>query len=475
MIRPRLLLALLPVAGCSFSTFDYLPCSANVECRDAFGLGSVCGGEGFCEVAPLHDRCQLTFPEDLTLPVDPTTTMLVGTVFDHASTTHVARYRSMELAANQLTDKEGLEGMNPAIIHCTLEESFATDDLDKESAAVETATWLADTIGVPAILGPASSSHVEAAYLAIKDYGTLMISPSATSPSLTALDASTATDEAPGRLWRTAPPDSLQGLAIATDMDDRGVTNVAVIYQIGAYGEGLNEVFATTFASLGHSSTSYPFDAGDITARSQAITTAGDPANAFDEVLFISSDITDISAFLITAGGSPNYADKGVFLADTARTVDVLTQAAAEADFFPNVRGTGPSLPSGFVYNSFSDSYRGFYAEEVSAYSYTAQSFDAAWMVFYGHAWAYYNEDAITGTTIARGLRKLSTGGDVDILPGEWPTVRQQFAEGIAVNVNGASGPLDYDTASEETEAPIDVWVINAAGDGFDIVDVYNP
>lgn len=473
MILARSLPLIVLFAGCSFSTYDYTPCSVNAECRDAFGFGSVCGDEGFCETAPMNERCQTTFPEGLTLPVDSSTTLLIGTVFDHSKSAHVARYRSIELAAKQLTDKEGLEGMLPAVIDCDIEEGLYEDELDAEGAAVATATWLADTVGVPAIVGPASSSHVEAAYLAIKDFGTLMISPSATSPSLTALDASMATDDEPGRLWRTAPPDSLQGLAIATDMNDRGINKVAVIYQIGAYGEGLDTVFSETFADLGHQSVSFPFD--NETARSEAITTAGDPSNSFDEVLFISSDTADITSFLITAGGSANYADKSVFLTDTARTVDVLTAAAASSAFFPNVRGTGPSLPSGFVYNSFSDSYRGYFGEEVSSYSYTAQSFDAAWMVFYGHAWAYYNEDGFTGTNIARGLRKLSTGGDVDVLPSEWPTVRQQFAERIAVNINGASGPLNYDPSTEETEAPIDVWVITASADGFDIVDVYNP
>lgn len=471
LVRALPLLAL--AGGCSFGTFDYYPCTLNVECRDAFGFGAVCGEEGLCETTDLHERCQTTWPEDLSLPVDPTTTMVIGTVFDHSKTAHVARYRSIELAAKQLADKEGLEGLMPAVIDCDIEEGVFDDALDAEGAAVETSLWLADQVGVPAIVGPASSSHVEASFLAIRDLGTLMISPSATSPSLSALDPSVVSDEEPGRLWRTAPPDSLQGHVIASDMDDRGTSKVAVIYQIGAYGEGLAAVFAETFSALGNSSTTFPFD--NETARSEAITTAGEPASGFDEVLFISSDTADISAFLVTAGGSANYAEMNIFLTDTARTVDVLTAATSASGVFDHIRGTAPSLPSGFVYDSFADNYRGLYAEEVSAYSYTAQSFDAAWMVFYGHAWAFYNEGGIDGAGIARGMRKLSTGADVDVLPGEWPTVRQQFSEHIAVNINGASGPLNYDPATEETEAPIDVWVVNATNDGFEIVDVYQP
>ncbi|MBK7761466.1 MAG: hypothetical protein IPI35_34715 [Deltaproteobacteria bacterium] len=120
---------------------------------------------------------------------------------------------------SQANDNAGLEGVNFAVLHCSNEEDFNGDGLTKDEAAVELGVWLADSLGVSATVGPASSGRVEAVYEATKGAGMLTISPSATSPALTALDGLSATDNEPGLLWRTAPPDSLpEGAVMAADL-----------------------------------------------------------------------------------------------------------------------------------------------------------------------------------------------------------------------------------------------------------------
>lgn len=431
------------------------------------------------EVDPtaLHRRCNTLYPADLQLPVDPAATYLIGTVFDHSLDTHVARYRSAQLAAIQANANGGLEGRSFAMIHCTNEENENFDDLDKTTASVETATWLAEVAAVPAIVGPAASSRTEAVYNAVADaFDTLVISPSATSPSLTPLDGIVSTEEDPGLLWRTAPPDDIQGAAIAWDMvnnfDPAGVTayrtapaqDVAVIYQTGAYGEGLEATFTSAFVAEGGQSTGFPF--ADETARADAI---ADVANgAFDEVLFISSDSSDVVAFLLGIASLSGFDDLPVFLTDSARNADVLSETGPAQGRYLQIRGTGPAQPSGPVYDSFAVTYASEYGgADVSVFSFTAQSFDAAWLVMMGHAWAFHQRfEIISGTNIARGLRRMSAGDPVAIRPTNWNLVKAAFESGASVDVEGASGQLDFDAAGETT-APIDVWTIAPSNDDF--------
>ncbi len=460
----------LVISGCTLSRSDYIACESSAVCQDEFGYGTSCNSDGFCEVEALSERCEL-WPDDVTFPISKDEFVLLGTLFDHSLDTHTGRYRSAQLALNQANQNGGLDGLELAALHCNNEDGIV-DGLTKDEATVDLAVWMADPVGLKAIVGPSSSSRTEAAYIALTELDTLLISPSATSPSLTDLDGLTASNDSPGMLWRTAPPDSLQGEVIADDMLDRESLQVAVIYQTGAYGEGLETVFTASFGARGGDSSGFPFTSESD--RSDAITDAG--AGDFDEVLFISSDSEDIIAFLNSAALLEGYQDVPIFLTDSARNADVLENAAEAEALFPLLRGTAPSLPSGAVYEAFQVSYASEYAgEDVSIYSYTANAFDAAWMLIYGSVWSLSQEGALSGVGIARGLRRLSYGDEVEVRSSYWNTIKAHLSEGQSVDISGASGELDFDSETEETTAPIDIWVINSSGDDFEVIDTIYP
>ena len=433
-------------------------------------MGTVCGGDGFCAVDDLNERCTL-WPDDLSLPIDPEQTILFGTLFDHSLETHTGRYRSAELALSQANQNGGLDGVEFAAMHCDNQEGL-DDGLTKDEATVELGLWMSDNIGINAIVGPSSSSRTEATYNALVGMDTLLISPSATSPSLTDLDGLSASNQEPGLLWRTAPPDSLQGKVIAEDMISRESNTVSVIYQTGAYGEGLETVFTSEFEGRGGVSNGFPFTSD--ADRSDAIINA--IADGTDEVLFISSDAEDVSAFLNSAALLDGYLKMPIFLTDSARNADVLANAEGASSLFEQIRGTAPATPSGAVYDAFQVSYASEYAgEDVSVYSYTAHAFDAAWMLAYGAVWATYQEGEISATGIARGLRKLSLGEEKEVRPSFWNTIKANLAEGQSIDITGASGSLDFDSTTEETTAPIDVWQITKTGDDFEVIDTITP
>ncbi len=443
--------------GCSvIGAADYEECSTTLECRAAFGFGSVCGSDGLCTTATPSPRCTETFPEDLwQRPEKYDDAIVLGSLMDRSSETHAAREQSSRLAVKQVNEEGGLEGKPFAIVYCTYEENLKLDDMEASAAALASADYLVKELGVPAILGPAGSVETSAVYQALGDTGTLVMSPSATSPALTDLDRE-ASDAAPGLLWRTAPPDTLQGPVMASDMTSRGLSEVFLIAQKGAYGEGLATVFQDAFA-------------GKVTLRvfgteneRTAMITEGASATA-TEVLFISSTQADVIAFLSTAAQNPGYAAKTFFLTDAAANQEVIE--GSPTALYDRIRGTRPTPVNAAdpVFNNFSGAFASEYAgETVSAFSFTAHMYDAAWLVFYGSASSLFSSGQVTGLGIARGLRKVSTGKAYDIAPLSWGGILETLRGGATINVQGASGALDYDPITEETSAEIQVWVIGA-------------
>jgi ABC-type branched-subunit amino acid transport system substrate-binding protein len=459
------ILALGLLGGCSFTTFDYATCETGAECREAFGFGYTCGDTGLCEEIEVEPRCNAAWPVDLFQRVENYRDAIVlGSLFDHTSDT--PETRAARLAVMQVNDLSGLDGRPYAIVECTYEENNVYDDRNLIEATSFTTSWLAETLGVPAIIGPATSSAAEAAYVVAAPADTVLLSPSATSSSLSTIDGLTKTDAEPGLFWRTAAPDSLQGAVVAADMLDRTRSVVAVIYESGSYGTGLAQVFEKAFFTGGGETLLFPFS--DATQRDLAVTSVA--AAQPDEVLFISAEGSDVSAFLNAAAVLEPYADMPIFLTDSARDDDVLAEASSAWDLFDQVRGTSPSVPEGAVYDFFSGAYAGAFSPAAASDSvYTAHTWDAAWLAIYGVAWAAANEDGLTGTNVARGLRHVSLGTPISINPTSWSQVQAVFDESSPVDVTGSSGSLDFDPDSEETTAPIDVWIID--GTSFVTVD----
>ena len=224
------LMALATLPACSFTTTKYQTCEANLECQDAFGWGHTCGEDGLCQVVEKHPRCQNTLPEDLFENREAYADhILMGVNFDLLQSPLEAK--ATALVINQANEAGGLDGQEYAIVECTSQEGSEFDNLSIEEANKEVTRYLVEDLGVVAIMGPDTSGSTADAYIIASEHDVVSISPSATSPALTSLDGLTCSYENPGLLWRTAPPDDLQGQVMAQDIIDRGVKKVAVIFQ----------------------------------------------------------------------------------------------------------------------------------------------------------------------------------------------------------------------------------------------------
>jgi len=454
--------------GCSLGTFDRTECTTSGDCRESFGFGFTCGAQGYCEPIALASRCTQVYPADLLTSSKYANAIVYGNLMDRSQVKQAARERAARLAVMQANQAAPLEGRRFGMVFCTVEENLAFDDLTMDDAAVATARWLTKEVGVPAIVGPSGSASTAAVYQALVGSGTVVISPSATSATLTDLDTTNATDESPGMLWRTAPSDAAQGPAISADMSERAIQRVAIIHQTDPYGQGLANIVSQTY---GGEIELFPFL--NENERAEAVVKVSN--SSVDEVLFIASNTDDIVAFLNGAGTTTGYETKSIFLTDAAASRDVFVAATSAKGLFPRIRGTRVRpLGEEFAYKTFLASYQGEYGEKASDFSFTAQAYDASWLVIYGSAWSLFWSGEVNGRGIAQGMRKVSCQSDgatkpcsatsLDVIASNWVGVVESFRTGTAVEIRGASGDLNYDLATEETQAAIEVWIVGSDG-----------
>lgn len=435
----------------------------DAQCRDAFGLGASCDAEGLCTPPRTNPRCTSAYPPELLLrPENHGSDLILGTLFD--GSTDQPQVQAAQLAVDQLGQVGGFEGRNVGIVHCTYEDDPALDDLSVAEAAIESVAYLVDELGAALLIGPASSDQCFAVYDAVVERDTVFISPSATSPALTDIDGTESTDAAPGLFWRTVPPDDLQGLAMATDLLDRGVESIALIHQDSTYGNALADVAVASLAgSVTVTQTAF---SGDLT-RDDAVLDAGN--STADEVVFVSSEARDIVAFLNSAGLLSGYttpgAEKGILLADAAADPFVLESLSLDGTaLLAQVRGTRPQIPDGPVLEAFLAAYAAAYeGEDASEAVFAPTSYDAAWAGLYALAWAELQESDRSGAAVGRGMRRLSRIGADTVLPvrpSSWEAVLTSFRAGEAVDIEGASGGLDFFGATGETRSAVEVWIV---------------
>lgn len=462
--------ALASVLGCSaVSQVDYAQCTESSACREAFGLGYACGAAGLCEKTEAFERCEGVYPVDLLEePEKHRGVVVLGSLFDHTEQTgdkilvNAATLAVMEANMTGLADDRSF-----GIVHCDYQENPQIDDLTAEEAAIAGAKYLVDQLGAPVIVGPGTSGLAEAVYkeLAKPEHAerTLLISPSATSPSLTDID----TDK-PGLFWRTAPPDSVLGAELAGYLEDEVITNAVVVYEGNPYGKGLAIELDKGFEDK-ITLDEYQ-DPSEIPMKVVEIANQNPTPDNF-AIVFIASDVVQVTSFLNAAGANDFYANPEVkiFFGDAAFNGDVIEQTVNKAAaLYPNVRGVFPGDPTAReVYKFFRTTYDATFPETATGASYSSHTYDAAWLAIYGAAWSYYQHGGeIVGRHMAEGLTKISAGESYDIVSTTWNGIKTAFKAKRSINVVGASGELDYDPMTEETTAPVIRWTIVPDGSG---------
>lgn len=242
--------------------------------------------------------------------------------------------------------------------------------------------------------------------------GVLMISPSATSPALTAVQDN-------GLFFRTAPSDARQGEIIAQILREQGVRSAALTFTNNDYGRGLANSISTNFRNLGGRitlSAAHEDGKGDYSAEVAALAAAG-------------GDILIVAGYLDQGGRGiiRSALDSGAFsrfFLPDGMIGDSLPQAIG-----PRLNGAtgikpGSNSPGGQRFETIAK------AANINVGPYTQQSYDAAALILLAMQAANSTDPAkvkekimevangpgekIYAGELAKGLRILAAGGKID-------------------------------------------------------------
>ncbi len=456
--------------GCSFTTAAGLEeCQTTSDC----GADQVCA-QNFC--LPLPTGCGKihgsTDPNAVQmgalLPLSTSTTP--GASLDESD----VQALNAALLALEDFNQRGFMGKQISLHFCD-----TAGDAERTKKQV---SWLVDEKKVAAILTAGSSQTLSATAVTVPA-NVLTLSYSASSPELTSLPDAPSSGGTTGLLWRTAPSDAIQGRVIAnllrTDTARFGtVARVGILYVNDPYGQGLNNAIST---ELGNT-------APTMAVKGFSYPRRGDVKTALTQLNDFKPDITVLMAFADDAvvilkeastlanlkRGSTNTTGHRWFFSDSVKDVAVLGDTQVR-DLVQGFYGTAPAQGAGQAFRAFQNAFENKYQKDPSGYAYISNAYDAMYLLELATAYSLGTTGAVTGPKMAEGLTKLSTGTPSDqtqLTNSNFTYLASELAAGRSVNVEGASGPLDFDLVGE-APAPVELWQVQ--GSSFATIEQRNP
>ena len=249
--------------------------------------------------------------------------------------------------------------------------------------------------------------------------GMVMISPSATSPGLSAM-------EDKGLFFRTAPSDAREGEIMAEILKDRGVDAIAITYTNNDFGKGLSDSISKAFEAKGGEVTivaAHEDGKGDYSAEVASLASAG-------------GDVLVVAGYLDQGGlGVIRSAlDSGAF--DTFGLPNGMI-----GDSLP--KNVGPDLDGSFGQIAGSDSEGAAIFAEMAkeagydgTTSFTGESYDAAALMML----AMQAAGSMKPADYAGKVMDVANAPGEKINPGELGKALEILANGGEINYEGATG-----------------------------------
>ncbi len=400
------------------------------------------------------------------------------------ATTGLPLAKSLALAVGEL-NKSGIfpsgdsVGKRPLVVVACTETADDSNDL---TAHIRAAKHLVNDLHVPAILGAAYSGDTQDVADVATPAGTLVMSPTATSTTLSSLG---------DLVWRTSPSDAIQGAALVALMPiveaatkkrvvDAGGTvdqlNVWMINKSDSYGAGLAETVKTSLKVNGQdvptAQAAKHFSAAqyDDTA---AVDIAGIVAS-LPNIVFLFGTNEAIGLMNAIEAAWPADKPRPTYLYADGGLVSEVWEIKSE-DLRKRIFGTVPGT-TGALYDKFIGAYSLDYNDATSGFtSGTAAAYDAAYVL--GLAIAEGHSQPITGQSIANGLKKLVGGtktcaptAPMECVPGinTAGSLVKTTAAGTVIDYTGPSGPLDFDITTGEAPSDIQIWCVSKITNGND-------
>jgi branched-chain amino acid transport system substrate-binding protein len=355
------------------------------------------------------------------------------------------------------------------------------DNSDSDTAVVA-ADHLANTVGVPAIVGASFSGiTIQVATKVTIPAGVLLISPSATSVAITDL-----ADE--GLVWRTAPSDTFQAQAIAKLMPSLeqsvrdeltlGVdapVRVAILNKGDSYGSGLGKALEKILTVNGkpaldptNQDAFKRFDYGnpdDAKTNPPSYTDKVAAVIAFKpHVVMIfgtNEGVTDVFAPLVAKWGGgtrPRF-----LFSDGGLVNDLWVKIGADADLRKRVLGTIPGT-NNQLFLSFKQTFKTKFSDGTDPAVFgAAGAYDASYLLAYASFAS--GEPRATGAGLAKGLKRLvPPGATTPVGTDAINAAFKALSGGNNIDFDGASGPLSFDVATGDAPSDIQIWCLPKDG-----------
>lgn len=341
-------------------------------------------------------------------------------------------------AAGQKAGELALDEINAAIKKAGAEQTVelvAEDSASDDQGGVQAARKLiAD--GATCISGdyPSTGTVAVARSVTVPEE-VMLISPSATADALSDLD-----DE--GLFARTAPPDGLQGKALADRMEKQLGSLEGKTINIGArndlYGTGFADSLEAELEERGATvAEKVVYDPEQPSYNSEADTlTSGDPDN------WVIIDFPETFAKLGPAlARTGTWDPKATFITDGLSTSDLTELAGPEIT--EGMQGTAPGAftggASGGAPEAFDKLFEG--APGPPRNLFDANVFDNVVLCYLGALAAGSTE----GPEIAEALPDVTAPGGTKYTYEELPQAIEALEKGQDIDYDGASGPIDWE------------------------------
>ena len=353
--------------------------------------------------------------------------------------------KGAQLAVEEINDAGGVLGQKVELV--------IADDQTNPTAAAAATTKLITANKVNAIVGAQFSGGTIASISIAKDNGVPMVSPSATSPALSNLTLTG------GWFFRTAPPDSLQGVVAGDYLyKNLSLRYISIMGRDDSYGRGLAGVVKARFTALGGHVNDTVIIAPGQTDYTSDITTlfSHDPKGVYF-VAFPGEALTVMKQWQAGLVSYPGWNRQWVFSEglDSQKFMDQLRDPAVGVDV-TKILGTAPVSPFGAVYDSFAALYKARFSGQDPVL-YTETTYDAVYLI----ALAAQKAGAVDGASIKPQLAAVSKAPGTVIKPGQWAQALTALKGGGDVNWEGAAGSEDFDQYGD-VRGSYEIWGVNS-------------
>ncbi len=299
------------------------------------------------------------------------------------------------------------------------------------TAAANAADKQINTDNVSAIVGPmCSGATISAANNAGIPGNTVLISPSATAPSVSDVDDN-------DLLFRTAPSDAYQGDALARLLLSKGINEIAIAYVNNDYGKGFADALAAAFTANGGTvAISEGHEEGKADYRAELGSLAASGAQTLVILAYANGSGQTMLRQAVEAGDFTTYVGGDGMVGN-----ELLTGIDASAvEGMIATKPGSPDLPGAALYTILAS------AEGMDPTAiFAPQAYDAAFIL----ALAIEQKGSADREGMSKAVRAVATAPGEVILPGEWSKAVALLAEGKDINYEGASGQHEFDAAGD--------------------------